>query len=55
MSKKLITIICILAFISITLITSCNKYVDGPAFSLRTKKARLQGFWKVESLQRERC
>jgi len=49
MRKKLITIICILALISITLLTSCNKYVDGPKFSLLTKKARLQGNWKIDS------
>lgn len=27
--------------------TSCGKYDDGPAFSLRTKKARLTGDWEV--------
>ena len=26
---------------------SCSKYDDGPAFSLRTKKARLVGEWEV--------
>lgn len=30
--------------------TSCKKYVDGPAFSLRTKKARLCGDWKIQSV-----
>lgn len=27
---------------------SCSKYEEGPALSLRTKKARLAGVWKVE-------
>jgi hypothetical protein len=27
---------------------SCSKYEEGPAFSLRTKKARVAGTWKVE-------
>ena len=47
--KKLITVLCALAFISTTLLTSCKKYVDGPAISLRSKKARLQGDWQIDS------
>ncbi len=39
-----ITLIC---FLAITL-PSCNKYVDGPKLSLRSKKARLCGDWKLE-------
>lgn len=41
-------------FLSIALLAvafvfgSCNKYEEGPAFSLRTKKARLAGVWEVE-------
>lgn len=27
---------------------SCSKYEEGPALSLRTKKARLAGEWKVD-------
>lgn len=27
---------------------SCSKYEEGPLLSLRTKKARLAGVWKVE-------
>ena len=30
---------------------SCKKYEDGPAFSLRSKKARLTGEWQVISSQ----
>lgn len=29
---------------------SCNKYEDGPSFSLRTKTHRLANTWKVESV-----
>lgn len=29
-------------------ITGCKKYEEGPAFSLRSKKARVVGKWKVE-------
>ena len=32
------------------LLFSCNKYEDGPLFSLRTKKARLTGTWKLEKV-----
>ena len=40
----------IIAFITlISIAPSCKKYEDGPAISLRTKKARLCGDWKIES------
>jgi hypothetical protein len=48
--KKRILTICIAAFISVIFIPSCKKYEDGPAFSLRTKKARISGDWKIESV-----
>jgi hypothetical protein len=28
--------------------SSCGKYEEGPGFSLRTKKARVAGVWKLE-------
>src|SRR5690554_7735049 len=28
--------------------TACNKYEEGPKFSLLTKKARISGTWKLE-------
>ena len=31
-------------------VTSCGKYEDGPNFSLRSKKARVVGDWKVKSI-----
>ncbi len=31
-------------------ITSCSKYDDGPAFSLRSKTARLTGEWEVKEI-----
>ena len=30
------------------ILSNCNKYVDGPKVSFRSKKARLVGDWKVE-------
>jgi hypothetical protein len=30
-------------------LTGCHKFEDGPAFSLRTVKARVTGTWTVES------
>lgn len=31
-------------------VSSCGKYEDGPGFSLRTKKARVDGSWNVKSV-----
>lgn len=47
--KKLITALCLAALVSTTVLTSCKKYEDGPAFSLLTKKARLTGDWKIDN------
>jgi len=33
---------------------SCSKYEDGPALSLRTKKARLSQTWKLDEIDREK-
>lgn len=30
------------------ILTSCNKYEDGPAFSLRSKTARIANTWQVD-------
>ncbi len=36
-------------FVAIVLVgTGCKKYEDGPAFSLRSKKARLVNYWKID-------
>ncbi len=35
---------------SVATLDSCKKYEEGPAFSLRTKKARLTGDWKIASV-----
>jgi hypothetical protein len=48
--KKFILILGTIGFLSTGLITSCKKYEDGPAFSLRTKKARLTGDWKIDKV-----
>lgn len=37
-------------FISLCIIWSCSKYEEGPAFSLRTKTARLKNEWKLEEM-----
>lgn len=38
-----------LALLAMTFVLgSCSKYEEGPAFSLRTKKARLAGEWKAD-------
>lgn len=33
-----------------TLTTGCNKYEEGPKFSLLTKKARISGEWKIQNV-----
>jgi hypothetical protein len=38
--------------LSITFSLSCKKYEDGPAFSLRTKQARLINKWKLTDTQK---
>ncbi len=34
--------------VPVLLQTGCKKYEDGPAFSLRSKKARLVNYWKID-------
>lgn len=45
--KKIFFILFIGAFVASGL-SSCNKYEEGPKFSLRTKKARLVGEWILD-------
>lgn len=47
--KTTLKTISILA-LGLILITSCNKYEDGPKFSLLTKKARLTGEWVIDQV-----
>ena len=47
--KRLIYSIVAIAIMA-TAVTSCKKYEDGPSLSLRTKKARLCGDWKIEKV-----
>ena len=50
MSKlKNLSYLTVLGAASLTTV-GCNKYEDGPKFSLRTKKARIVGEWNVESI-----
>jgi hypothetical protein len=44
--KKLLAVI-LLAIFALTGFNSCKKYEDGPLISLRTKKARVVGDWKI--------
>ena len=44
--KKNLTILTLIILISY----GCTKYDDGPAFSIRTKKARLTGEWELEEI-----
>lgn len=37
-------------FFALIIADSCSKYPDGPKFSLRTKKARAAGDWKIETI-----
>lgn len=45
---KRITYFLLLVFVA-SILSTCKKYPDGPAFSLRTKRARVIGTWSVES------
>lgn len=47
--KKLLGIFALLTIVS-AIFFSCAKYEDGPAFSLKTKKARLAGDWQIEKI-----
>jgi hypothetical protein len=42
------TILLTLAFLGSIGLSSCSKYEDGPAFSLRSKKDRITNTWRVE-------
>ena len=46
--KTILRIFLVIALIT-TVFTACKKYEDGPMISLRSKKARLCGDWKIES------
>jgi hypothetical protein len=51
MKKFIICALIACSAIAVT-ITSCDKYEDGPKFSLLTKKARLCGDWTLEKYTR---
>ncbi len=46
--KRIAKLTLVALFISGLAFTSCKKYEEGPAISLRTKTARLTGTWEVE-------
>lgn len=41
---------CVLGGLFLALVISCGKYEYGPEFSLRTKKNRVTGTWKIHSI-----
>ncbi|MFI5204248.1 MAG: hypothetical protein ACHQF2_07105 [Flavobacteriales bacterium] len=49
MKKKIIVFVTLLSVFSITLLEGCQKYEDGPAFSLRSRTERLSNTWKVDN------
>ncbi|MGM0478540.1 MAG: hypothetical protein ACQERC_04890 [Bacteroidota bacterium] len=45
---KMFRILSLAALAVVFVLSSCSKYEEGPLVSLRTKKARITGEWKVE-------
>lgn len=43
-----ITLSAIILSLSLPLVQSCNKYPDGPKFTVLTKKERMQGQWDLQ-------
>lgn len=43
-----ITLSAIILSLSLPLINSCNKYPDGPKFTILSKKERMQGQWDLQ-------
>jgi hypothetical protein len=41
----------VLSLITILNYNSCKKYEDGPAFTLQTKKSRLNGTWELKEIE----
>lgn len=50
MSKVKLISIALLLVLSVSLISSCNKYPDGPKFTLLSKKERMQGKWDLQEI-----
>lgn len=50
MSKVKFVSKALLLVLSISLISSCNKYPDGPKFTLLSKKERMQGKWDLQEI-----
>ena len=46
--KQILKILAVAAVLTIS-VSSCKKYTDGPGFSLRSKKARMCGDWKLKA------
>lgn len=52
MKTRILSLLAV-AVIAVASMTSCGKYEDGPGFSLRSKKARLTGEWKVTEFKQD--
>ena len=50
MKTKVFNSITPLAVVFVLFLTSCKKYPDGPAISLRSRAERVSNAWKVESV-----
>ena len=50
MKTKNILFALAIIILGLTVLPACKKYVDGPMISLRSKKARVTGDWKLESV-----
>jgi hypothetical protein len=49
MKLKTLPVVALLGFMAIASIQSCQKYVDGPGFSLLTRTDRVSNRWEVEN------
>jgi hypothetical protein len=50
MKKVSLLFLFILPVLAGSVFTGCKKYEDGPALSLRTKKARVSNTWRIEQV-----
>jgi hypothetical protein len=48
--KKMIKLAAVVLLLAVVA-TSCKKYPEGPAFTLKSKKARVEGDWSIESVK----
>lgn len=49
MKKQILRSVAVFALLAV-IFTGCKKYEEGPSFTLLSKKSRLAGDWKIESV-----